>query len=79
MTTYIVKYKTKGSFFYKKVKKVQGDHTMESPFRRVLTLEDETRLEIPMEGTEWEFSKDRFIVIKKNMEKESGQDIKTNR
>jgi len=42
---------------------------------RVLILHDETRIEIPTDGTLFKFSKDRFLVIKQNMEKESGQKI----
>jgi hypothetical protein len=75
---YKVKYKLKGSWFWTTVKGVEGDATMPVegalPYR-VLFLKDHTRIEIPLDGTSFKFSKERFDVIKKNMEKESGHKI----
>lgn len=77
---YQVKFKLKGHHLFRTIGKVQGDLILtDGTPRRVLILEDETRIEVPMEGTIWEFSKERFLVIKKNMEKESGHDMKLNK
>lgn len=75
--TYKVYYKLKGQWFWRKVSKVKGDLIANDvTFKpRVLILHDETRIEIPTDGTLFKFSKDRFLVIKQNMEKESGQKI----
>ena len=75
--TYTVKYKKKFDIFWSKIKKVKGDLIINEynyPVR-VLILEDETRIEIPLFETIFQFSKERFIVIKQNMEKESGQKL----
>jgi hypothetical protein len=44
---------------------------------RWFILEDETRIEICMEGMEFRFSPERFIAIKKSMETQAGQNIPT--
>jgi hypothetical protein len=73
--TYEVKYRACGSFFWKKIKRVKADLILskESAPVRVLILEDESRLEIPIANNEFCFSKERFLVILKSQEKESGQ------
>lgn len=76
---YTVKYKLKNQWFWRTVKKVRGDFLgtdMPVPCR-ILTLEDETRIEIPLEGTLFEFSNGRYLTIKKNMEKEANTKIIT--
>jgi hypothetical protein len=42
---------------------------------RVFVLEDETRIEIPALSHEFFFSKDRFLVVTKNMEAAAGQKL----
>lgn len=42
---------------------------------RVLILEDETRVEVPINSYIIEFSKERFFSLKRGMEKESGQKL----
>ena len=79
--TYKVWYKKPGGFVWHKVKNVEGDTTMESKGgnampMRVLFLLDKTRLEIPMICL-IKFSKERFYDIQADMEKESGQAVKT--
>lgn len=77
---YSVRYRLFGKWFWKTIKNVKGDLVatdIPTP-TRVFLLEDETRIEIPLGGTEFRFSKERFLVIKKNMEKEAGQTIVTN-
>jgi len=76
---YTVKYKQVGAFFWKTIKKVKGDHVANDlPTRpRVLILDDESRIEIPTTNMMWEFSHERFILIKKQMESEAGQTIPT--
>ena len=80
--TYTVKYKKIGSFFWNTVKNVKGDITGSVsdglPGVRVLILNDESRMEIPCEGTVIKFSRERFLVIRQNMERESGQQIPVN-
>lgn len=78
---YTIWYKKPGTFFWHKLKNVEGDTTMESEKHqalpvRVLYLSDKTRLEIPMSCI-IKFSKERFYDIQVNMEKEALQKIKT--
>ena len=75
--TYRVYYKLQGQWFWRKISKVKGDFVSNDIHTtpRVLILHDESRIEIPIDGTLFKFSKDRFLVIKQNMEKESGQKI----
>lgn len=76
---YSVKVKRPGSWFWKTYKRVKGDLAYETESGalpvRVLILDDETRVEIPMT---WAivFSPARFAVVHRQMEKESGQSIK---
>jgi hypothetical protein len=74
---YKVSYKKKNDFFWKNLSKVKGDLVatdLGTPMR-VFILEDETRVEIPLEGTEFKFSAERFLAIKQKMEQEAGQQI----
>lgn len=77
MVTYSVKYRRFGSLFSRKVKKVKGDFiaTDVEGKPRVLILEDETRIEVPTVGVVFEFSHERFILIKQRMESEAGASI----
>jgi len=79
---YTVKYKTKGDFFWKTVKRVKGDFCGSEADGlagiRVLILEDETRMEIPLSSTVFKFSSERFLLIRQNMEKEAGQKLPVN-
>jgi hypothetical protein len=78
--TYTVDFKTEKDWFWKKLKKVKGDGIMpDSPVpTRFFILDDESRIEIPILGTIFKFSYERFLMIKQNMEREANQDIKTN-
>jgi len=78
--TYTVKFKTEKDWFWKTLKKVKGDGLMpDSPVpTRFFILEDETRIEIPITGTIFKFSNERFLMIKQNMEKEANQEIRVN-
>jgi hypothetical protein len=74
--TYKVKYKRPDDFRWKSIKKVKGDGIMtEAPYRFFI-LDDESRIEIPL-GCIFKFSSGRFLLIKKRMEQESGQQIIT--
>ena len=77
--TYTVKYKKKGQFFWKKIGSVKGDGIMpDSPVAtRFFITDKEERWEIPVEGTEFFFSQERFVLIKQNMETEARQVIRT--
>jgi hypothetical protein len=78
--TYTVYYKKINSLFWKSLKRVKGDGMMDEASLNKTTnncrwfiLEDETRIEIPTHDIMFKFSKDRFMMIKTQMEKESGQ------
>lgn len=76
---YTVDYKLEGGFFWTTINNVKGDLIeKELDNKRVFILQDETRMEVPNSGTRFVFSKERFLVIKKNMEKEAKQPIQTN-
>lgn len=73
--TYTVEYKLRGEWLWKKVQRVKGDLVAQDlgvPMR-VFILDDETRIEIPVDGTQFRFCPRRFLTIKQNMEKEAGQ------
>ena len=75
--TYSVKYKKQTAWIWKKLSKVKGDFVASDlgiPMR-VFILEDETRVEIPVQGTEFVFCPKRFLTIKQKMEQEAGQPI----
>jgi hypothetical protein len=77
MITYTVYYKTTGLFsLWKKLKNVKGDGIVENGMCRFFILEDETRVEIPVHGMFFKFSKERFFSIQQRMSEEAGQDIK---
>lgn len=69
---YTVKYKT--AWLWHTIKNVHGDGIMPENGNRYFILADESRIEIPAAAVFW-FSKERFISIKKNMEKQAGQPI----
>lgn len=78
--TYTVHYKPNGVWFWKKLRAVKGDliaTEMGEP-TRVFILEDETRIEIPLRGTQFRFCPRRFLSIRQTMEKEAGQVIPVN-
>jgi hypothetical protein len=76
--TYQVHYRKKDQWLWRKISKVKGDLVASDlggiPMR-IFILEDESRIEIPIEGTEFKFCSKRFLSIKQQMEKESGQKI----
>ena len=75
--TYTVKYKLPVQWFWRTIKRVKGDGILENGAARFFQLDDETRIEIPVQAR-FIFGKDRFLAIKKNMEKDAGQAIVTN-
>lgn len=73
--TYAVRFKRRGSWVWRKLERVKGDLVTQElgvPFR-VFILEDESRVEVPIDGTEFRFCSKRFLVIKQRMEQEAGQ------
>ena len=74
---YTVNYKRERDWTWTKLSKVIGDGIMEDSKTptRYFILEDNSRIEIPIEGTEFRFSPERFLLIKQNMEKEANQKI----
>ena len=78
---YTVKFKTEKSWFWKKFKNVKGDGIMgDTPVpTRFFILDDESRVEVPITGTIFTFSHERFLVIKQTMEREANQDIRVNK
>jgi hypothetical protein len=83
--TYSVSYKKKNGIFWKTLKHVKGDGIIELPSGedgerlvfpiRYFIMEDESRVEIPMDHYVFRFSKERFISIHRSMEQEAGQPI----
>jgi len=75
--SYVVKYRSTGALFWKKIANVKADLNLmkENLAVRVLILEDESRLEIPALTHEFCFSKERFTQILKSQEREIGQKI----
>lgn len=63
--------------FWRTINNVRGDGLMENG-NRYFILDDESRVEVPTTAVFW-FSKERFISIKKNMEKEAGQPVSAGR
>ncbi len=74
---YTVTYKRSGSLFSTKLKRVKGDGIVETNLSRYFILEDESRIEIPINNYIFKFSSGRFVDIKKNIEQEIGQPIVT--
>ena len=72
--TYTVKIKKFG--FSKKLKNVKGDGITETGTHRYFVLIDDTRIEVPVWKTTFIFSPERFLVVRANMEKESGQAVR---
>lgn len=77
--TYTVKYRKLGAFLWKTIKKVKGD-SVGNPQEfaasvRILILEDDSRVELPLDKLEFKFSPDRHKLIMKNMEAQSGQKL----
>ena len=75
--TYTVKYRIKGNLLWNTVKNVRGDVLpSDMPGFKILIIDTEEQFHIPLEGTEFWFSKERYISIKQSMEKEAGQSLK---
>jgi hypothetical protein len=73
---YQVKYRLKGTLFFKKLLRVKADGLLENNQARFFILDDETRIEIPC-TSEFIFSKERFLAVKASMESSIGQSIPT--
>lgn len=74
MITYTVWYKRK--WFWHKIKRVKGDWWIQNFNYLGIALEDETFIEIPILGTIFKFSKERFYSTKEKMSNEAKQDIR---
>lgn len=63
---YSLSYRLKNQIFWRTIKNVAGDHpASDLPVAtRVVMLADNTRLEIPMDGTLFKFSPERFELTK---------------
>ena len=74
--TYLVKYRQRHQWLWRTIEKVKGDLIPQDlPATRVFILEDESRIEIPLQGTEFRFCYKRFLTIKSQVEKEAGQKL----
>ena len=70
---YSIKYKSlKWLSIWRKFKRVKGDGLVENGSSRFFILEDETRIEIPVNCI-FKFSKERFYFIKECLDEEAGQ------
>lgn len=74
---YTVKYRKQGQWFWRTVKKVKASYPAPDCPNYVLHKEDESIVMIPF-GSEMKFGSERFWLIKKEMEKEAGQQIQVN-
>lgn len=88
MKPYTVQYKLKGAWFWRTLKNVVGDNKLDAHTReqngagapwptptRVFFLDDDTRIELPMEGTTFRFSPERQKFIEASVNREAGQKI----
>jgi len=85
---YTVYYKKPFWPFWKKIKRVKGDWLLVKDEKRdpralpirVVSCDDETRIELPLTSLIVKFSPERFWYIQKSMSQEAGQEIqvKTN-
>lgn len=73
VTTYEVRYREYNRLFFRTIKNVRGDFVAKDLPQepRVFILADESRVEVPTQGTVFEFSKERFMTIKQLMELEA--------
>jgi len=71
-STYTVKYRKINSFFWTTVKNVKGDFVAQdlTGTPRVLILEDDSRIEIPVDSMMFKFSKERAILLE-NLSREA--------
>ncbi len=77
--TYTVKYRKTGAFFWRTIKNVKGD-SVGNPQEfaaavRILILEDDSRVELPLEKFEFKYCPKRHKLIVQNMEAQSGQKL----
>jgi len=90
MVTYEVAYRPIGSRRWTLIKGIKGDGFVilneklsgggafiSDMKTRWFILDDETRIEVPTEGVEFRFSKERHLRVIEKMEQESGQTLKT--
>lgn len=75
MICYTVKYRKLGSWFWRTIKNVEGDALNQDGKRISFFKDDGTKIEIPIEGIELYFSKERFKAIQYQAEIESGQKL----
>ena len=75
MLKYSVKYRKVGSYFWRTIKDVEGDALNDDKKRIAFFQSDGTKIEIPLDGVEITFSKERFKVIQYQAEIESGQKL----
>ena len=70
---YSCKYKHHKQWLWRKIKNIKGDGIMPETQHptRYFILENEERIEIPIPETIFHFSSERYIAIKKSMEKEN--------
>jgi len=85
LKSYNVKYRAPGKFFWTKIRKVIGDYVVNCigvkdsapipiPPKWCFDLEDQTKIEIPVHY-EVKFGKERFYLIKRAIENETGRSI----
>ena len=73
---YTVKYKQKGSLFFRKIKGLDGDGLISENGNRYFILSSGKRMEIPSKETIFIFCEKRSLSIQAQMSKEAGQQIK---
>lgn len=85
MIVYSVKYRMRGQMLSRKLKKVLGDwfmgpvgdltHGPTPGGFRCFELSDKRRIDIPIDGTMFIFSSERYELVRDKMSRESGHKI----
>lgn len=77
MKTYTVSYRKIGAWRWQVLERVKGDGYVQDSARlqRFFILEDETRVEIPVPGVEFEFCRGRYESILATAEAQAAQKL----
>ena len=78
MILYTIKFKKQNGIFnfWKTIKNCKGDGFSDNGLSRFIILDNEERIEIDIKDTIFNFSKERWMLIKERMSNEAGQEIR---
>ncbi len=79
MVLYTVKYKLKGQWFWRTLKRIKGDavNPFIGPKHVMLIHENDSSTLLPIEGTLFKFSNERHMLLLKRAENDAGQKLPT--